>query len=173
MFLPALFPSLSGLSLLQFLIHCKQSKTGKVESLTPSLFCPPPQQSVVIWCDMLGDIQSGSDALPWSGPFLPRQVSGGREATRETLQHSMYWWDVSGDCRTILLLLPPFLTPSSSSFLFVLTSPPPPPFPSFLLHQLLHCLALLVWECWQETAILWAGDWHNNLSGGHCRLHGL
>ena len=39
-----------------------------------------PFQSVVIWCDLLGDIQSGSDALPRSGSLLPHQVPGGRAA---------------------------------------------------------------------------------------------
>ena len=42
-------------------------------------------QLVVIWCDMLGDIQSWSDTLPCSRPVLPCQGFGGRTATWKNL----------------------------------------------------------------------------------------
>ena len=50
---------------------------------------------MVIWCDLLGDIQSWSDAIPCSGSLLPRQVPGSRAAAWETRQCSMHRWDVS------------------------------------------------------------------------------
>ena len=89
---------------------------------------------VVIWCDMLGDIQSRSNTLPWSRYLLPCQVLGGRPATGKTFQHSMHKWDVShlpqhhfvvwtGEHILLLILTPslsyispPFLSPRSSSF---------------------------------------------------------
>ena len=42
--------------------------------------------AVVIWSDMFGGILIGEEPLPWSGPLLPTQISGGRTETGQTSQ---------------------------------------------------------------------------------------
>ena len=168
-------------SLLQFLILqvIKNWRNRRPDSLPLFHSLPPTISGHLVWHAGRYSVWVECPTPEWTPSLSSSFWRQGSDWRNHPTQH------VQMRCEHWLQYYPP--PPASPP------SPPPPPPPPppdcttillllllLLLHfllllllQLLHCLALLVWECWQETAILWVSDRHNNLSGGHCRLHGL
>ena len=45
--------------------------------------------AVVVWSDVLGGVLTGEEPLPWSGPLLPHQISGGRREAGQAPQQGL------------------------------------------------------------------------------------